>query len=176
MDIGLNNKNYLHLKLQNPYLEDIEWLVEATSDEQFNLWKHHHSKYNWVSVSLGYSYQIVELEIKGNDKIKSELLPVWISFSFAIIDGHKICFYTSDSRLVHHGYIDAFLGAFFQRTHDNYTRWNHTNSMNFHNCIGNLTDIDKKPRKTIFEPENEYHIWNIKSEIRKLKLQKIKKL
>lgn len=118
MDVGLNNRNYLHKKLGISYLEDVEWLVEATNEERFNLWKDYRdTKHKWESVSSGYSYEIINLKIEGNGKIPSEVLPVWVEFSFAIIDGHKICFYTSNSRLVHHGYIESFLTTYFQRTH-----------------------------------------------------------
>jgi hypothetical protein len=163
MDVGLNNRNYLHKKLGNSYLEDVEWIVEATSEERFNLWQDYHNdpKYNWEEVSRGWSYYIIELNINGNGKIKSETLPVYINFSFAIINGHKICFYTSNSLLVHHGYIESFLTTYFQRTHDDYSRWNHTDSANFHNCIGYLEDIDLEPRDTIYEKEDKYYIWDL---------------
>lgn len=157
MDVGLNNK-----KLENSYLEDVEWIVEATSEERFNLWKDYHEdpKYNWEEVSRGFWYELIRLKIGGGD-IPSEVLPVCIEFSFAIINGHKICFYTSNSRLVHHGYIESFLTTYFQRTHHDYTRWNHTDSTNFHNCIGYLETIDLEPRDTIFEKEDKYYIWDL---------------
>lgn len=163
MDVGLNNRNYLHKKLENSYLKDVEWLIEATSEERFNLWKDYHNdpKYDWKEVGSGYGYEIINLKIEGSDKIQSEVLPVWVEFSFAIINGHKICFYTSNSRLVHHGYIESFLTTYFQRTHDNYTRWNHTDSTNFHNCIGYLEAIDLEPRDTIFKKEDKYYIWDL---------------
>jgi len=162
MDVGLNNKNTLHLALDNPYMEDIEWVVEATWDERHNLWKEYHEKRDWKEVGTGQVYTILNLEVtakshKGTQedlKNTKEVLPVCIEFSYAIIDGHKICFYTSNSRLVHHGYIEAFLLTYFQRTHDKYTRWNHTDATNFHNCIGYLDTVDKKPRNTIYKPNS----------------------
>jgi len=39
----------------------------------------------------------------------------------------------------------------FQLTHDGYTRWNHTNSSNFHNCVNSLDRLDKEPRETIYK-------------------------
>ena len=40
---------------------------------------------------------------------------------------------------------DWFL-AKFQLTHDNYTRWNHVDSNNFHNCVNSLDRLDIEPR------------------------------
>lgn len=83
MDVGLNNRNYLHKKLENSYLEDVEWIVEATSEERFNLWKDYHEdpKYKWEDVSRGFWYELINLKINGNGKIPSEVLPVYVLVS-----------------------------------------------------------------------------------------------
>lgn len=78
-------------------------------------------------------------------------MPVTVSFSFAIINGKKICFYEATSRVVNHKMIEDWLIERFQLTHDNYCRWNHTDAMNFHNCVNSLDDIDKKPRNTVYK-------------------------
>lgn len=181
MDVGFNNLNMLHLILDNPILEDIEWIVEATSEEKFNLWKEYSKDsqnnivrspsskeivYDWKQVSEGYGYTIVELETSISKKSPfykpgKEILPINLDLSFAIINGHKICFYTSNSLLTHHGYIEAFLHTYFQRTHDKYTRWNHTNAANFYNCVGYLETIDKKPRNTEYKPIDREKQWYI---------------
>lgn len=214
MDVGFNNRNNLHIALDNKMFEDVEWLVEANSNETQELWaqwcnqsmsnysnlkvsdkdaeimfislgakalelgfgdelakmvelnkkinedrKH---RRNWEQVYTGYWYTIVELEcnIPGDEKKKK--LPVNISFQFFIIEGHKIAFYCSDSALTHNFYIEAFLKTHFQRTHDGYTRWNHTNAQNFHNCINYFDTVDKEPRDTIYEPDDfmkDYYIF-----------------
>lgn len=168
MDTGLNNTNTLHLALDNEYLKDVEWIVEASSEEQYQLWKDNKYcedksiQHEWVEVSHGSGYSILEIQINsvnlfnGETLNIKELLPVTINFSFAIIDGHKILFYESNSLLTHYGYIEAFLVTYFQRTNDNYTRWNHTNATNFHNCVGHLNRIDVEPRDTAYQiPSNE---------------------
>jgi hypothetical protein len=159
MDVGLNNKNRLHEALDCEDLKDIVWLVEASSNEQLELWNIYHEKCNWVQLSPGYGFTITSLDVidkKGN----KEKLPIYISFSFVRINDYKIAFYSSDSLLIHHGYIKAFLLTYFQRTHDNYSRWNHTNATNFHNCIGYLDTLDKEPRDSIYIPDNnEYYIF-----------------
>ena len=84
-----------------------------------------------------------------------------LEFRYYIINGHKVAFYSSSSMITHRGYIDAFLITYFQRTHDNYSRWNHVDATNFHNCINYLDSIDLKPRDTIYEPTTfkKYHIF-----------------
>ena len=154
MDVGFNNTNTLHLALEYDYLEDVEWIVEATSEERHHLWDKWHEKYNWEQVGSGRIITILELEViyeKGNKKVK-ETLPVCVDFSFCILNGHKILFYYSPSRLAHLGYIEAFMSTYFQRTHDNYSRWNHTNATNFHNCANYLDTIDIEPRNTTYKP------------------------
>lgn len=157
MDVGLNNKNKLHLALNNDFLKDVEWVIEATDTEQYYLWEKYHETRNWNSAGVGYSYSILELNVdvpqKGITikKRKKEKLEICINFNFTTVDGHKILFYECSSLLAHYGYIQAFLLTYFQRTHDNYTRWNHTDAMNFHNCINYLDTVDIEPRDTVYK-------------------------
>lgn len=172
MDVGFNNTNTLHLALENPFLEDVVWLVEASSEERFQIWKKYHDQYEWQEVSTGHGYTLLTLEVSAFQKGKTpvskpyhikETLPVTINFTYAIVNGYKICFYDSSSLLVHHGYIEAFLHTYFQRTHDHYTRWNHTNATNFHNCIHYLKDLDLDPRETTYDIsgyKSEYYIFD----------------
>jgi hypothetical protein len=175
MDTGLNNKNALHLVFGQEVFKDVEWLVEANSNERHTLWSMNHERFKWEQVSEGVSWPIMEMEINPVNlnaflKVKEmrpwkrtvEVLPVCIDFSFAIIDGHKVCFYSSNSRLTHSGYIEAFLLTYFQRTHDGYTRWNHTDANNFHNCINYLGDVDVVERDTKYKVKAgdlKYHIF-----------------
>lgn len=161
MDVGFNNINFLHLTIDGhttECLENIEWIVEANSDERHWLWQENHEDHEWKEHSVGYWHTIMELDLNISKKSSidgknvRETLPVNISFNFAEIDGHKICFYYSPSLLVHHGYIEAFMCTYFQRTHDNFTRWNHVDAANFHNCINYLDTIDKSPRNTVYTP------------------------
>lgn len=181
MDVGFNNTNTLHIALEDNYLEDVEWIVEATSEERHNIWDKWHERHNWEQVSSGRLWTIINLEVKfeRDDKKVIESLPVTLDVSYAILDGHKILFYDSPSRLVHLGYIEAFMHTYFQRTHDNYSRWNHTNSANFHNCAYYLDTIDTKPRNTTFEPysNEEYYVFKpikIKKHNLNKKLKKVK--
>lgn len=169
MDTGLNNRNELHTVLNEELFRDVEWLVEANSNERHELWREFHTRHKWEQVGQGFGYTIVELETKVKKAlgktVKSstkQTLPVCVDFSFAIIDGHKVCFYNTGSRLAHSGYVEAFLITHFQRTHDGYTRWNHVDANNFHNCANYLDTVDQKPRKTKYRVDSadkEYHIF-----------------
>ena len=78
--------------------------------------------------------------------------PIEIEFSLATIKGKIVAFYYGCSELVDNKMIHDWLISRFQKTHDNYTRWNQTDAMNFHNCIHSLDKLDIEPRNTIYEP------------------------
>ena len=163
MDVGFNNTNTLHIKLDEPHLEDVEWIVEATSEERHHLWNKWHEIRNWEQIHSGQIHTLFNLDVKfekDGKKVK-ETLPVSVDFSFCILDGHKILFYNCPSLLAHLGYVDAFMSTYFQRTHDNYSRWNHTNATNFHNCANYLDTIDKEVRDTVYKPysNKKYHVF-----------------
>lgn len=178
MDVGLNNKNTLGEI--DPEFKDIVFLVKATSFEQFNIWQEYSKqsisniepiqdrfidilpteparklfgdlnnkvkkfaseRVEWEQISSGFSIKI------GN----VNEMPVNVSFSFAIINGKKICFYEAISRIVDYVMVEDWLIDRFQLTNDNYTRWNHVNASNFHNCINSLDRLDKEVRDTVYE-------------------------
>ncbi len=178
MDVGLNNRNTLGEIA--PEFTDVVFLVEANSNEQFNLWQ------DWSDQSMtnikslpDYMLDTIKEDILLYKKLKAlndnvkhnkhkrvkwkqimngfgltighiKKFPVFLSFSFAIINNKKICFYECTSRMSDSKMIEDFLIKRFQLTHDNYTRWNHTNAMNFHNCVNSLDRLDKEPRDTVY--------------------------
>jgi hypothetical protein len=146
MDVGLNNKNMF----DEFELKDIDFLVQANSNERFNLWLEYsnsskderkNERVDWKQINTGFMITIGSLDSR----------PVAIEFSFAIIKGKKIAFYTGCSQVVDHKMIDEWLISRFQRTHDNYSRWNHVDAINFHNCINSLEILDIEPRNTVYE-------------------------
>lgn len=146
MDVGLNNTNRLHLATGIAELEHVKYLVEANTNEQFELWRNKHADDVWVQ-KQGYSVKVCDLRVELQGKPESaEVLPVMVSFMLAEINDVLVAFYSSDSLLSHHGYIEEFLSENFQLTHDNYSRWNHTNATNFH--TGCLRELDELPRES----------------------------
>ena len=75
--------------------------------------------------------------------------PVTVSFSFSKLNGKKVCFYYCTSRVVDYTMVENWLIKHFQLTHDNYTRWNHSDAMNFKPYY--LENIDKEPRNTVYK-------------------------
>jgi hypothetical protein len=141
MDVGLNNRNMF----TDDLLGDVDFLVEATSFERYTLWKEHHKDFGWIQHN-----QILDREIK---KIKGR--PISINFAFATIKNKKVAFYHPSSTLVDYKVIKKWLTDRFQLTHDNYTRWNHVDANNFHNCLNSLDNLDKNPRNTKYK-ERQY--------------------
>ena len=178
MDVGLNNRNTLGDI--DPSLADIVFMVEATSTEYHDLWLNwskqspnnieplddkivelilpssimtsvkelnqkiknaKHTRVNWEQISSGFMVTIGQIK----------KMPVCIRFRFAFINGKKICFYECTSRMADRTMIEDWLISRFQLTNDNYTRWNHVDAMNFHNCVNSLDDLDKKPRNTKYK-------------------------
>jgi len=103
------------------------------------------ARVDWKEVSMGLMRTI------GHIKSGKEKLPVCVEFSFAIIEGKKVCFYNCCSRAVDHSMVKDWLIERFQLTHDKYTRWSHVNAGNFHNCINSLDNLDKEPRDTKYK-------------------------
>lgn len=99
---------------------------------------------DWEEVSHGFMIVLGPYEFNG------EKFPITIEIGFAIIKGHKVCFYNSPSQLVHTGIVENYMREHFQKTYDNYSRWCHVDSNNFHNCIGGLDRLDKEPRTTAY--------------------------
>ena len=97
---------------------------------------------DWEQISSGF------MILLGPYKFEEETLPISIEIGFAMIKGHKVCFYNSPSRLVHHGIVEDYMRKHFQKTCENYSRWCHTTSDNFHNCVDRLDKLDKEPRDT----------------------------
>lgn len=145
---ALVQKAYLQMGPEDA--EKIRHLLEMNKRIQ----KFNGRRSKWEQIMTGHSFTILKLECKSPDGLGPiETLPIRIDFRYYIIHGHKIAFYSSDAALVHRFYVEAFLQTYFQRTHDGYSRWNHTDAQNFHNCINYLDTLDKEPRKTRFKPD-----------------------
>lgn len=99
------------------------------------------TRVNWEEISQGFALEIGKIEKKS----------VVLTFFFAKLDGHKVAFYNCSSQAVDYAMIKDWLIERFQLTNDNYHRWNHTDAMNFHNCLNSLDSLDKEPRNTVYK-------------------------
>ncbi len=107
-------------------LKSSVFFIEATSFEQFSLWKEYHDKIPWKEDPLGFSQIIGHLSKKR---------PVNVSFTFAEIFGKRICFYEAVSRFVDHTMIENFLDTNYPVKYSNGTRIARTDADNFHLAI-----------------------------------------
>jgi len=101
------------------------FFVEATSTEQYYLWKEYHERVTWVQDYEGFAETIGHINSR----------PVVVSYKFAEIFGKRICFYEATSTIVDHTMVEAFIKENYPIKYDNDSRTAMTDAMNFHNAI-----------------------------------------
>jgi hypothetical protein len=107
-------------------LNKVQFIVEATSDENFFLWKEnvHHEKCkyvkSWEQENLGYWAKIGEVDAR----------PIIISMNFATIGGIYVMFVEQTSQLCDYKMMEEWLKEHCPAYSDR--RNNTTNAMNFH--------------------------------------------
>ena len=121
-----------------PLLADVDDAIKMHNKKVDEENRH---RVEWDSLRYGISIEIGTLKKR----------PICIQFTFAKINGHKVAFYEGSSQLVDYKMIEDWLIERFQLTNDGYTRWNHVNSTNFHNCVNSLDRMDKEPRNTKYK-------------------------
>lgn len=125
------------------------YFVQATSDEQFFLWKQYANnsdnrdpglKRHWVEWKQENPGHIIEIG-------QLDKRPVVVSMFWINIEGRRVCFYESTSQVVDWVRIDEFIKACIKRTgqHKKQDRWPHCDAMNFGHCIGSILEANKKP-------------------------------
>jgi hypothetical protein len=124
------------------------FFVEATSEEQFHLWSdnkyHMEPKYrhDWQQDHAGFAEQI---GCVNND----EKMPIWIAYSFAIIDGYRVCFYEATSRFVDHDLVEKHIEKYDPK-YDNGKRRAMTNATNFHHVASAI--VERKKNENALQP------------------------
>lgn len=110
--------------------EGVEFLVEATSYEQYTFW----DKHAFDSREALPAQQFIKTweQLPGWIVDVGELAgrPVCIEMMYGKLDGHLICFYHGCSQVVDHEMIEAWLEK-------NYSLWDtrRCNASNFHSCL-----------------------------------------
>jgi hypothetical protein len=128
-------KNFIKNERDAELFKDVEYLIEASSFEQFQLWKNHGNGSdsneqpikNWTEDLRG---QIITIG-------KIEDYPICVSISYAILNGHKVLFYNGCSLIVDHEMIDEWLQHCASHIICD-GRWAHCNPMNFGHCLVGL--------------------------------------
>lgn len=114
-------------------LKTVFFAVEADSFARFVLWERHHKKRSWEDHSVGFVETVGEF---GG-------LPVVVCLWFADIDSRRVLFYECTSRLAHWGMVEEWLEKYVPCM-NNTPRRNHSDAMNFHNCLLTIDDENKK--------------------------------
>lgn len=103
----------------DPRYADTFYLVEATDYEALECWKQWHERIEWRQESHGWLAFCGDLAGFG---------PVTCTVSWNIIGGKRVLFYDAASRYVDHDMVRDYLTARCPSAQ-------HTNAMNFHNCV-----------------------------------------
>lgn len=114
--------------------KDVAYLVQASHEEYGAFWQHfsHESPHRiypsvcvqWQEISMGGSRCVGHIAKR----------PVWVEYSYAILDGKKVLFYDGMSELVDWKMIERWISHCI----DKYMGGGrpHSNAANFHNCLG----------------------------------------
>jgi hypothetical protein len=105
----------------------VEFFVEANSFETFTLWQEYHNEKDieWIQELAGFVETIGYINNR----------PINLEFSFNVINGKLIAFYSGISALVDHTMIEEWIESRFPVKYDHGGRRAMTNAQNFHNCI-----------------------------------------
>lgn len=118
----------IRLDTSESRLAATEYLVQATHEEGFMLWKTWHEKFEWVQITHGFGHVVGNVRLqKPNGEFES--MPVAISMWWGILEGHLVCFYEDTSLVVDHRMIEKWIRPQVKK---------HTNATNFHQCIHDL--------------------------------------
>lgn len=118
-------------KEMQDFLNGVVGVVEANSFEHHALWRFNEMSilHQWESARSGL----------GTTVGKVGKMPVAISLSIDVIDGHRILFYHATSQVVDHRMVEDWLKKNLPVTafedSDPRKRMNHADAMNFHNAL-----------------------------------------
>lgn len=108
-------------------VEDVEYLVEADSRAELDLWSKYHRSTKWDENHVGLMQQV------GTARgVNGKKMPVCVHVRFAKINGHVIAFYEGTSAVVDHDAIEEWVKKRYKHAKGQ------TNATNFHNALVDL--------------------------------------
>lgn len=116
-------------------LSECQYLIEATRNEEHNLWYMHTQVYKtiteeeWKQLIPRYLIQVGEIDSR----------PVSICLSFVNIKGVNVCFYDSPSQVVDWKMIEAWLDKHFSKMYNGQSC--RCDAANFHQCLGVIDEL-----------------------------------
>lgn len=117
-----------------------EYVVEATHEEMFQLWQETHTRFKWEQCH-GWLITLGTVVI-GPDVTNVETMPVTVSVTWQLLDGHLVAFYEAASQVVDYRMVDKYV-------RENCAK--HTDAANFHHCVHDL-ELGSAPVKRSTPP------------------------
>lgn len=112
-----------------PEMERCGYAVEATDYERTALWSMFHERVRWECDSRGRLVTIGELAGR----------PVAVCLTWATIEGRRVVFYETTSRVVDHDLVERWV-----REHALTARAERTDASNFHNIVHAIRDANER--------------------------------
>jgi hypothetical protein len=109
----------------------VEWLVEATHEESFQIWREWHEKLNLWRAGSGHTIIIDYVDIRVHGTRKFRKMPVAVCVMWHPVEGHLVGFYEATSLVADHDMVRAWLKKQAPKA-------GHTNASNFHHVIHGL--------------------------------------
>lgn len=131
--------------------KDVVFLVEASYNEKFMLWKMHH----WHRIID--MPRVKEWKDEGMGRIITlglvDKRPTCVDIYYASLNGKRIMFYNGSSELVDHKMIEDWLKHFTLDSirWDNNSRWAHCDASGFHLCLDAIGVLDDYRNLTLDE-------------------------
>jgi hypothetical protein len=129
-ELSLNEEELKEYKLKSSV-----FFIEATHNEQFNIWKE--NKHIFKQDNCGFGQTIGFIKDNKN-------MPVVVSFTFAYILDQRVCFYEATSRFVDHNMVEKFLKTNYPVKWDYGNRDAYTNADNFDHVIHHCNHLKFK--------------------------------
>ncbi len=104
-----------------------EYVVEATHEEEFALWQRTHETIRWEQCH-GWLVNLGTVLI-GPDREHLKRMPVTVTVTWQLLDGHLVAFYDAASQVVDHRMVEKYI-------RENCAK--RTNAANFHHCAHDL--------------------------------------
>lgn len=109
----------------------VEFLVEATHEETFQIWREWHKKLNLWSAGMGNVFTIDYVDIRVHGQLEFRKMPVAVCVSWHPVEGHLVGFYEATSLVVDHDMVRKWVQKQAPKA-------GHTNATNFHHVIHGL--------------------------------------
>ena len=120
------------------------YFVEATGFEKHSFWRNFAKQSPIKDQELSKSWVDWEQEYVGHTFQIARFagFPITITLFWGVLDGRRVCFYESESLVVHHGIVDSFIED-CRKLAGSVPR---TDAFNFGHCISDIKRSNEEDR------------------------------